>query len=117
MFVAGSQAPAGIDSRRRRELTGAAGELDCGAAEAILAARLVGSLTEASEAALARHLATCASCGELAREVRSPVLVDAIADPAAGTARADLTTVPGEYYLRGAEIGRGGMGRVVRAVD
>jgi tRNA A-37 threonylcarbamoyl transferase component Bud32/uncharacterized protein (DUF2267 family) len=70
------------------------------------------------EKVLLRHLETCAPCLGVARELEAPVVADVLA----GTAEAErdfteLSVVAADNYVRGVEIGRGGMGQIVRARD
>jgi eukaryotic-like serine/threonine-protein kinase len=85
----------------------------CGLAEGLLAARDAGSLPPDGKEVLMRHLASCADCQYLARDL------DASDAFTAGTEQAppELALVSRENYQRGREIGRGGMGRVLIAWD
>jgi serine/threonine protein kinase len=89
----------------------------CEHAEGLLAARALGTLSPAAAEDLARHLEDCAECRRLADEVEAPDVAEALRADEAALDFADLIEVEPENYLRGKEIGRGGMGRIVRARD
>ena len=90
--------------------------LTCTDVEAELAAHM-GAPTDTLPAILARHLVDCDACMRLARELESPVVAAAFDEATAGADLVELTTVPRDHYFRVTEIGRGGMGRIVRARD
>ena len=99
---------------------------DCGLAEALLASRAAGTLAPDHQRLLDDHLVACPSCMRVARELATPVMVEALVGMAELEVRppdetapspAELTIVPRAHYERGGEIGRGGMGRVVLARD
>src|SRR4051812_31792944 len=90
----------------------------CGLAEALMAARAGGPLPADSERRLDDHLASCEACARVAVELDAPITANALEAAGAGGADfAELTEVAAANYLRGGEIGRGGMGRVVLARD
>jgi serine/threonine protein kinase/WD40 repeat protein len=83
---------------------------------------LLADRTVAADATLvpgiAAHVKGCEDCRRLLREVDQPAVFDALDEAAgAGNDLPELTTVAAELYVRGKEIGRGGMGRIVRAHD
>jgi hypothetical protein len=84
------------------------GGLTCARIEGLLAARALGAISDAAEMGLARHLESCASCAQLEREL-DDAAVAAMAEPQ--TDLVELVEVAAEHYVRGGEIGRGGMGR------
>jgi eukaryotic-like serine/threonine-protein kinase len=92
--------------------------LPCGRAEAFMAARAAGSLARETEIVLLRHLETCADCRRVAGELEASVVAD-VFDGAAETESdfTELSVVAADNYVRGKEIGRGGMGRIVFARD
>jgi WD40 repeat protein len=81
-----------------------AGDEYCARAELLIAAGAGSRLNQREQDLLAQHLARCAACKEAALE------------PPTGDER-PLPEVPRHNYLLGAEIGRGGMGRVLSARD
>jgi WD40 repeat protein len=82
---------------------------DCIRFDALLAARADGTLGRAGKNLLERHLASCASCREVA-ETLSPTQ-DADGD------QENLPQVDPASYALGLEVARGGMGRVIAARD
>ncbi len=91
----------------------------CAEIEPLLAAGIFGSLDGEQRRALADHLERCPPCRAVSAELSEhPVgaalveegMIDAADFP-------ELRVVEPENYVRGEEIGRGGMGRVVRARD
>ena len=84
-------------------------EAACLRFDALLAARADGSLNAAGKSLLARHLASCLACREVA-DTLSP-LADLEGD------LATLPSVDPAGYALGLEIARGGMGRVIAARD
>ena len=92
--------------------------LMCDLADALMAARAAGPLPAESERLLNGHLESCPACWRLARELQAPSFSDALAGAADLEGDFDeLILVPSDNYARGQEIGRGGMGRIVRARD
>src|SRR5262249_49183753 len=88
----------------------------CGTGEALMAARVAGPLEPSAERRLLEHLESCAACMGLARELEAHEVQEALA----GTRDEkllDLRVVAVDEYVRAGEIGRGGMGRVLRARD
>jgi eukaryotic-like serine/threonine-protein kinase len=88
---------------------GVDGATECERFEPLLAARADGSISYAADNLLARHLAGCESCRELAGSL-APL----------GGAEGDQQALPevdrGSYAL-GLEVARGGMGRILAARD
>ena len=90
----------------------------CGLVEALLAARALGPLLPENEEALRAHLESCRDCRRLARDIGGRAADGVLgAHGAPAEDLPELTEVGREYYERGREIGRGGMGRVVLARD
>jgi predicted Ser/Thr protein kinase len=83
--------------------TGPSNQGGCDLAETLIAARAAGALGADSAPVLDAHLASCAACLCVAREL------DAGFD--------ELGVVAPDRYIRGVEIGRGGMGHIIRAYD
>jgi hypothetical protein len=77
---------------------------DCARAEILIAAGANSPLSEGEGAFLPAHLARCSACRQAALEPPS-------------TSEGELPEVDPSRYLLGAEIGRGGMGRVIAARD
>jgi WD40 repeat protein len=90
------------------ELLGGDGADECGRYEPLLAARADGALGRAGEKLLAGHLGACESCRALA---------DTLAPVTDTGDHLALPRVDPQDYALGAEIGRGGMGRVLAARD
>src|SRR5215468_4990346 len=74
--------------------TRAEGELTCGLAEGLIAAQVAGALAPGNKQALARHLAACPVCRQLARDLESPAIDQALDIDSARGDIADLTAVP-----------------------
>ncbi len=91
------------------ELIGAGSLDDCERFDALLAARSDGTLGDAGANLLARHLASCSACREVA-DTMSPG-----AD--AGGDLQSLPSVDPTSYALGLEVARGGMGRILAARD
>jgi eukaryotic-like serine/threonine-protein kinase len=103
------------------ELTQAAGPppaIDCVEAEMFLAARAVRGLEHDRARRLDAHLDSCEPCRAVSRDLVAPGVVDALAGSAEEEQDfTELGVISPANYVRGREIGRGGMGRVVRARD
>jgi WD40 repeat protein len=70
------------------------------------------------ERLLRQHLEACDACMRVARELENPVVAQALLEAGAPSADLrELSVVPPDVYVRAQEIGRGGMGRIVRARD
>src|SRR5215831_15109372 len=80
----------------------------CDDMEALLAARLVHELGSDDARRLHEHVAGCDSCRSLAQILAGAALADATG---LGCDFAELGVVDSDNYVRGEEIGRGGMGR------
>src|SRR5262249_54989167 len=92
--------------------------LGCGAAEALMTARATVGLGAGPARALLTHLHGCADCLRVARDLCAPVVVEVLAGLSGEeTDFPELGVVADSNYVRGKEIGRGGMGRIVRARD
>jgi tetratricopeptide (TPR) repeat protein len=86
----------------------------CDLAETLIAARAAGALGPDTAPVLDAHLASCAACLRVAREI------DAAPGSLTGAELAgfeELSVVAADTYIRGIEIGRGGMGHIIRAYD
>ncbi len=81
--------------------------LDCERTDALLAARLDGTLAAADEEALEVHLAACVDCATVAGELA----------PAASAPAPVFPIIAPDIYELGDVIGHGGMGRIRRARD
>jgi len=93
-------------------------ETACGYADALLTARAAGTLTGENADVLAAHLAACDACRELALALETSGVAEAVLGSAElGGTFEELRVVDASNYVRGGEIGRGGMGRIVRAHD
>jgi tRNA A-37 threonylcarbamoyl transferase component Bud32 len=90
--------------------------LPCEVAEVLIAARAAGPLAPDRARLLDGHLGHCAACRALTGALLELGLPDAVAAELARNFE-DLAVVPAETYVRGDEIGRGGMGQIVRARD
>jgi WD40 repeat protein/tRNA A-37 threonylcarbamoyl transferase component Bud32 len=91
----------------------------CDDTEALLAERMVGELDTARQRELEEHLGACEACFELARDLDGSGVEDTLLELGASPVSdfPDLREVATDNYVRGREIGRGGMGRIVRARD
>lgn len=90
-------------------LAGSTDDTDCLHVDALLAARVDGALGRAGANLLARHLASCENCREVAGTA-APTTDD----------RADHAMLPQidpRAYALGVEVDRGGMGRILEARD
>jgi tRNA A-37 threonylcarbamoyl transferase component Bud32/tetratricopeptide (TPR) repeat protein len=106
------------DCRAVLELAATRVPQGCGLAEALLAAQAAGALRPESERLLAAHLAHCPSCALVAGSLDAPVMAEAFASAADLERNFDeLAVIAPDNYVRGLEIGRGGMGHIVRARD
>jgi eukaryotic-like serine/threonine-protein kinase len=85
---------------------------ECARIEPLLAAADPGQLDDAQAAVLAAHLARCVDCRDL---VGSLAPVDG--DGGASADHVDLPLVETTAYALGAEVARGGMGRILAARD
>jgi WD40 repeat protein len=91
----------------------------CPEIEPLIAARLIGALAAAEEERLLRHLESCRACFVIASELERDDLGDVLHDGAMAAVDdfASFKVVEPENYIRGMEVGRGGMGRIVHARD
>ena len=92
-------------------------DLSCSVAEGLIGARAAGVIPPEGDRILDGHLERCETCRKLAAELETPLLSEAVVQASADGDFSELTVVPAENYVRGHEIGRGGMGQIVQAHD
>src|SRR5262245_12537936 len=94
------------------------GASSCAEVELLLAARVVGPMAPDEERRLLEHLEGCSACLAVASDLDGAKVGEALVE--LGVTPRDfeeLRTIDAEFYVRGQEIGRGGMGRIVAARD